>query len=124
MILPIGPIHPALKEPIRLKLQTEGERVVKAEIEYGYVHRKQKSGYPDVDLFIQDNFYYLCDVEEGTYNQHLDNYEQEEKFTLEYVKPEDAIIINRFFDHGPKNKMMLEREARVLELLIQEGYFK
>ena len=29
MILPIGPIHPYLKEPIRLKLQTEGERVVK-----------------------------------------------------------------------------------------------
>ena len=39
MIVPIGPIHPALKEPIRLKLQTEGERVVKAELEYGYVHR-------------------------------------------------------------------------------------
>ena len=39
MIVPIGPIHPSLKEPIRLKLQTEGERVVKAEIEYGYVHR-------------------------------------------------------------------------------------
>ena len=39
MIVPIGPIHPALKEPVRLKLQTEGERVVKAEIEYGYVHR-------------------------------------------------------------------------------------
>ena len=39
MIVPIDPIHPALKEPIRLKLQTEGERVVKAEIEYGYVHR-------------------------------------------------------------------------------------
>ena len=39
MIVPIGPIHPALKEPIRLKLQTEGEKVVKAEIEYGYVHR-------------------------------------------------------------------------------------
>ena len=34
-----GPIHPYLKEPVRLKLQTEGERVVKAEIEYGYVHR-------------------------------------------------------------------------------------
>ena len=32
MIVPIGPIHPALKEPIRLKLQTEGEKVVKAEI--------------------------------------------------------------------------------------------
>ena len=39
MIVPIGPIHPSLKEPIRIKLQTEGERVVKAELEYGYVHR-------------------------------------------------------------------------------------
>jgi len=39
MILPIGPIHPGLKEPLRLKLQTKGEKVVKAEIDYGYVHR-------------------------------------------------------------------------------------
>ena len=37
MILPIGPIHPYLKEPIRLKLQTEGERVVKAEIGRAHV---------------------------------------------------------------------------------------
>ncbi|MDP3035062.1 MAG: nickel-dependent hydrogenase large subunit [Methanobacteriaceae archaeon] len=39
MILPIGPIHPALKEPLRLKLKTQGERVISAEIDYGYVHR-------------------------------------------------------------------------------------
>ena len=39
MILPIGPIHPGLKEPLRLKLKTEGERVIDAEIDYGYVHR-------------------------------------------------------------------------------------
>ncbi|RBQ23797.1 Membrane-bound hydrogenase subunit alpha [Candidatus Methanobinarius endosymbioticus] len=39
MILPIGPIHPGLKEPLRLKLQTQGEKVLKAEIDYGYVHR-------------------------------------------------------------------------------------
>jgi energy-converting hydrogenase A subunit O len=39
MILPIGPIHPGLKEPLRLKLKTEGEKVLDAEIEYGYVHR-------------------------------------------------------------------------------------
>lgn len=37
--MPIGPIHPGLKEPLRLKLQTKGERVLKAEIDYGYVHR-------------------------------------------------------------------------------------
>ena len=39
MILPIGPIHPALKEPLRLKLHTRGEKVLKTEIDYGYVHR-------------------------------------------------------------------------------------
>ncbi len=39
MILPIGPIHPALKEPLRLKLKTQGEKVLEAEIDYGYVHR-------------------------------------------------------------------------------------
>lgn len=39
MILPIGPVHPALKEPLRLKLKTRGEKVLEAEIDYGYVHR-------------------------------------------------------------------------------------
>ncbi|HTX61289.1 MAG TPA: nickel-dependent hydrogenase large subunit [Methanobacterium sp.] len=39
MILPIGPVHPNLKEPLRLKLKTRGEKVLSAEIDYGYVHR-------------------------------------------------------------------------------------
>ncbi len=39
MILPIGPIHPGLKEPLRLKLKTRGEKVISAEIDYGYIHR-------------------------------------------------------------------------------------
>lgn len=39
MIIPIGPIHPYLKEPIRLKLHTQGEKVIDAEIDYGFVHR-------------------------------------------------------------------------------------
>lgn len=39
MIVPIGPIHPYLKEPVRLKLHTRGEKVLKAEIDYGFVHR-------------------------------------------------------------------------------------
>ena len=36
---PIGPIHPGLKEPVRLKLETQGEKVISAEIDFGYVHR-------------------------------------------------------------------------------------
>ena len=73
------------------------------------------------EYFIQDNYYYLCDVEEGVRPQKLDSYESEEHFTLEYVKPETAILSNRTKDHGPKDPVMLEREARVLEMLLSEG---
>ena len=55
--------------------------------------------------------------------QVLDDYEADERFTLEYVKPEKAIDANRNRDHGPKSRQMIEREARVLELLMEEGYF-
>ena len=73
-------------------------------------------------MFIQDNYYYLCDVEENRINQKLDDYEDFEKFTLELIEPEVAINANRYKDHGPKDQNMLEREAKVLELLIKEGY--
>ena len=89
--------------------------------EYGYVHRIQKSTVEEDEFFIQDNYYYLCDVEEGVRPQKLDDYESEEHFTLEYVKPETAILSNRTKDHGPKDPVMLEREARVLEMLLSEG---
>ena len=91
--------------------------------EYGYVHRIQKSDHDDADYFVQDNYYYLCDVEEDIQVQELDDYEADEKFTLEYVEPDKAIFINRNVNHGPKEQVMLEREAMVLELLKKEGYF-
>ena len=56
-------------------------------------------------------------------SQHLDDYEAEEHFTLEFVAPGAAIQTNRLPDHGPKDQNMLEREAKVLEILIREGYF-
>ena len=52
-----------------------------------------------------------------------DDYEDYEKFTLELVDPMVAINANRNSDHGPKKKEMVEREAKVLEMLIEEGYF-
>lgn len=33
--------------------------------EYGYVHRIQKSTVKEDECFIQDNYYFLCNVEEG-----------------------------------------------------------
>lgn len=91
--------------------------------EYGYVHRIQKSDHDDADYFVQNNYYYLCDVEESVQSQHLDDYEADEEFTLEYVDPDKAIFVNRNVNHGPKEQTMLEREAKVLELLKREGYF-
>lgn len=38
-ILPIGPQHPSLKEPIFLKLHVDGSYVKKAEFNLGYAHR-------------------------------------------------------------------------------------
>ena len=38
-IVPIGPYHPALEEPIHAKLYTEGEEIKDAEVFVGYNHR-------------------------------------------------------------------------------------
>lgn len=53
-IYPIGPQHPALKEPIFLKLHVDGSRIEKAEFNLGYTHRgveRSAEGYfPDTAL--------------------------------------------------------------------------
>ena len=104
------------------EVKEEAGLIVKVESvqEFGVVRRKQKSLLYG-DTFVQDNYYYLCEVEEGVEPQTLDDYEQEERFTLEFVEPKWAIEVNRDRDHGPKDQTMIEREARVLEILIQEG---
>ena len=91
--------------------------------EYGLVRRVQKSPVDPTERFLQENFYYLCEAEPGRMAQKLDGYEAEEGFTPEFVEPETVIRVNRTGEHGPKDRMMLGREARVLELLLQEGYF-
>lgn len=105
---------------IRETLEESGLTIIPESIkEYGYVHRIQKSELYDV--FIQDNYYYLCNVENKIEIQNLDDYESEEKFTLKYMDPREVIDINRNKNHGPKDQNMIEREAKVLELLIKEG---
>lgn len=89
--------------------------------EYGYVHRVQKSDSDETECFVQDNYYYLCEAEDLVVSQNLDEYESQETYTLEFVDPETAIRKNRNVAPSPYNKMMFEREARVLELLMDEG---
>ena len=104
-----------VKEEAGLTVRPESIR------EFGMVHRKQKGQLGDT--LVQDNYYYLCEVEEEVQKQILDDYEQEECFTLEFVEPETAIETNRERNHGPKDLTMIERESRVLEVLLEEGYF-
>lgn len=91
--------------------------------EYGLVIRKEKGTVED--LFIQENFYYFCKVEKKIAHQALDDYEAEEQFVLEWVKPEDAIEANLYFCRGDKassfERHMIEREANVLKLLMADG---
>lgn len=91
--------------------------------EYGRVHRIQKGDSEDV--FIQDNYYYLCSAESETVCRNLDDYENEERFTLEWVSPETVLETNRTHPHGEKQKhfqfdTMSERECRVIEILMEE----
>ena len=109
---------------IRETLEETGLVVIPESVkEYGCVHRIQKDDVGVADIFVQDNFYYFCDVEENVRLQNLDGYEAEEKFTLEYVQPHKAILANRNKKHDSIDKIMNERDAKVLELLIKEGYF-
>ena len=89
--------------------------------EYGYVHRIQRSDNDPSECFIQDNYYYLCDAADGLVSQNLDEYEKKESYQLEYVEPSLAIQKNRSVKDSPYNRMMFEREARVLEMLLSEG---
>ncbi|MCD8117830.1 MAG: NUDIX domain-containing protein [Oscillospiraceae bacterium] len=109
---------------IRETLEEAGLAVIPSTVrEFGYVHRIQRSLYEGEDYLLQDNFYYLCEVEDATASQALCEYEASEGFTLVWVEPEKAIAANRSPGHGPKDPLMLEREARVLEILKEEGLF-
>lgn len=92
--------------------------------EYGYVHRIQRSDIDPTECFIQDNYYYLCDALDKPSAQHLDDYEAEEAFQLEFIEPVSAIQKDRSEKKSPCDPVMLEREARALEALIFEGLIK
>jgi len=107
---------------IREVLEETGLCVIRNSIqEYGQVHRIQKG--TKEDIFIQDNYYFLCCVKEDLAQQNLDKYEADEGFMLEFLDPQLAINVNRETILDDFSQVMLERETLVLELLIQEGYF-
>lgn len=122
---PGGGIEPD-EDPITAMIRETREEtglVVKPETvkEYGYVHRIQKSDKDDTECFIQDNYYYLCDAEDETVSQCLNDYEAEETYVLEFVEPGVIIRKNREVAKSPYSPVMFERDVRVVEMLMAEG---
>jgi NADH-quinone oxidoreductase subunit D len=69
---PVGPQHPALKEPENLRFSVDGELVVDADIRIGYVHRSIERSCSERN-FVQD--LYLCERVCGICsNAHTQNY--------------------------------------------------
>ncbi len=94
--------------------------------EYGLAIRKEKGKVEDI--FIQENYYYLCKITDKILEQDLDDYEDEEGFILKWVDATTAIDANLNHDHkeknSPRNIHMFEREAKVLGTLIAEDLIK
>lgn len=91
--------------------------------EFGYVRRKSKGMIEDI--FIQDNYYFVCETEEIQTLQNLDDYEADELFTPEFISIEQALYTNKTADHKEKALSrtfgaMIERENRVLEIIEKE----
>ena len=108
-----------LQTLIREVKEESGLTVIPESVQpFGMVHRVQKSDAGE--KFVQDNFYYLCDVKDTIETQTLDDYEAQEQFTLEFIRAEDAIKINESYDRDSMHRTMTERENRVLKLLIEE----
>ncbi len=86
--------------------------------EFGSVMRRHKSNFEDDTLFEQENFYYVCAVENEIAEQHLDDYEKEAEFSLQFADIDEAIRVNdayssaNLFDH-----IMIKRELRVLQII-------
>ena len=114
-----------LEETLIREVREESGLVVKTETikEFGYVKRIEKGKVEDI--FVQENFYYLCDAEDEVVSQDLDDYEEDERFTLEFVTAEHAIHVNETADHLEKTNIitfqgMMDRENRVLGIIKEE----
>lgn len=107
-----------VQEEVGLVLVPESVR------EFGVASRYQKSGLAENTIFVQDNFYYECEVERDAngnlkiISQNLDAYEDEAGFELRIVSIKDAALANRQYrDTSDFNIVMIARDTRVLEMM-------
>ena len=92
--------------------------------EFGFVPRRHKDKNDENGIFVQDNFYYFCELKDGvTVETTLDDYEREEGFTPLWMEPFLASQRNRYVDPRQEglDGIMVKREAKVLDLVDLEA---
>jgi membrane-bound hydrogenase subunit alpha len=65
--IPVGPVHPALKEPIQLMLEIEGEKVVNTDVRVGQAHRSiewlgMNRNNPVQSLYVAERICGICNI--------------------------------------------------------------
>lgn len=84
--------------------------------------RLSKRNHFENTIFEQENYYYLCEVQDKIAAPEFDVHEIEEQYSLVFVTLEEAIRKNRFDDHDEENGgVWIERETRIMELLLVES---
>ena len=69
-VVPIGPQHPALKEPVYIRFETKGEEIVDLHVRLGYVHRgieraMQERSYLH-NIYLSERICGICNVAHTT----------------------------------------------------------
>lgn len=112
---PINAIIREVKEEVGLEVIRDSIK------EFGYVHRIQKG--KNEPIFIQDNYYYFCDVYEGKIPLNFSENEKEEEFEPVFVSIEDAIKMNEQYVIENPQDSGAERELRVMKMIQEESFF-
>ena len=94
--------------------------------EFGWVHRVEEGHSHGEDVFVQDNYYYLCDADPVPGPTEMDPKEAVSGFVLEFVPPRRVFEVTaaptpELLAHTVKFAAMVARENGVLRQLIREG---
>ena len=106
---------------VREVLEETGLTLKKESIkEYGYTLENRKSDVYENSLFSQKSFYFFADIEDYLLEQRLTDDERELEFVLEWIDLKEVHRLNSLIEINKDNRFV-ERETKVLELLINEN---
>lgn len=105
-------------------LEETGLSVKKNSIkEFGYTIENRKSDEDFETIFSQKSFYYFLEIEDYLLEQRLTEEERELDFVLEWIDLKEVYLINSKIEIN-KNNRYIERETKVLELLMNDTFIK